>query len=388
MLRTLTRLRSVTARRQLRWIVWGMSVGALPFVTLYLMPFLFGWSLSFSEYTAVLLGCIPLAFASAIVRYRLMDIEVIIKKALVVSTVVIVLIVDLRADAAVCVSYLPGADQNRSQFWAMLATLIVALVAPVAEECDPGRARSALLPRSLRLPARAHEFRARSEQRSRSRSTDVAARGARVRNAGRRRMALFMLDPRAEARRFTADRVERVHVGCAGDRRRRLTLGARLTDGLPVVIDDPLPMRRLLRRRVGGLARGRAVLLRAVRLEGRDDRGRLRPAAVRMASRSTAKTWCSSDAVAGQAATAIENARLYGQLQGKAEEIERLRQFSDSVVESLSDGLVVVDLEDRVLRWNRRVGNAVRRRASSGDRTAGSRAVQPALRRYARGGAA
>ena len=42
MLRALTRLRSVTARRQLRWIVWGLSVGALPFVTLYLIPFLFG----------------------------------------------------------------------------------------------------------------------------------------------------------------------------------------------------------------------------------------------------------------------------------------------------------------------------------------------------------
>ena len=39
-----------------------------------------------------------------------------------------------------------------------------------------------------------------------------------------------------------------------------------------------------------------------------------------------------------QAATALENARLYGQLSGKADEIERLRQFSDSVVESLTDG--------------------------------------------------
>jgi PAS domain S-box-containing protein len=58
-------------------------------------------------------------------------------------------------------------------------------------------------------------------------------------------------------------------------------------------------------------------------------------------------------AVAGQAATALENARLYNELSGKAIEIERLRQFSDSVVESLTDGLVVVDLDDRVLRWNR-----------------------------------
>ena len=60
-------------------------------------------------------------------------------------------------------------------------------------------------------------------------------------------------------------------------------------------------------------------------------------------------------AVASQAATALENARLYRQLSVKADEIERLRQFGDSVVESLSDGLFVIDLDDRVLRWNRRL---------------------------------
>ena len=64
-------------------------------------------------------------------------------------------------------------------------------------------------------------------------------------------------------------------------------------------------------------------------------------------------------AVAAQAATALENARLYNQLSGKADEIERLREFSDSVVESLTDGVVVTDLDDRVLRWNRRMETLV-----------------------------
>ena len=84
MVRALRRVRSVTARRQLRWIVWGTALGSLPFVFGYVLPFAFGLQPPRGfEFSALLLGLIPLAFASAIVRYRLMDVEVIIKRGLV-----------------------------------------------------------------------------------------------------------------------------------------------------------------------------------------------------------------------------------------------------------------------------------------------------------------
>ena len=57
-------------------------------------------------------------------------------------------------------------------------------------------------------------------------------------------------------------------------------------------------------------------------------------------------------AVAGQMATALENARLYRQLHVKALELDRLRAFNENILESLDDGLLVVDLDDRVVRWN------------------------------------
>src|SRR5262249_62059006 len=60
-------------------------------------------------------------------------------------------------------------------------------------------------------------------------------------------------------------------------------------------------------------------------------------------------------AVAAQAATALENGRLYRQLRVKADELDRLREFSENILESLNDGLVVVNREDRVVRWNRRL---------------------------------
>ena len=56
------------------------------------MPFAFGYALPWAlgvdpplalQLTAVPLGLVPLAFASAIVRYRLRDVEVIVKRGLV-----------------------------------------------------------------------------------------------------------------------------------------------------------------------------------------------------------------------------------------------------------------------------------------------------------------
>ena len=58
-------------------------------------------------------------------------------------------------------------------------------------------------------------------------------------------------------------------------------------------------------------------------------------------------------AVAGQVATAIENGRLYRQLHVKAEELGRMREFNENILESLDDGLVVFDADERIVRWNR-----------------------------------
>jgi PAS domain S-box-containing protein len=73
-------------------------------------------------------------------------------------------------------------------------------------------------------------------------------------------------------------------------------------------------------------------------------------------------------AVAGQIATALENARLYRQLHLKAVEVDRMRAFNENILESLDNGLLVVDLNDRVVRWNRALEQlyGVSRAAASG----------------------
>jgi hypothetical protein len=57
--------------------------------------------------------------------------------------------------------------------------------------------------------------------------------------------------------------------------------------------------------------------------------------------------------VAAQVATAIENGRLYQQLKAQAEQVERMRQSNENILESLDNGLAVVGADTRVIRWNR-----------------------------------
>ena len=71
------------ARRQLRWIAWGTALGVGPFAFGYALPWALGIDPPLAlQLTAIPLGLVPLTFASAIVRYRLRDVEVIIKRGL------------------------------------------------------------------------------------------------------------------------------------------------------------------------------------------------------------------------------------------------------------------------------------------------------------------
>lgn len=73
--------------------------------------------------------------------------------------------------------------------------------------------------------------------------------------------------------------------------------------------------------------------------------------------------------MAGQVATAVENARLYRELHLKAAEFDRLRVFNEHILELADDGLLVVGGDGAVVRWNhalerisgRRRGDAVGR---------------------------
>jgi two-component system, NtrC family, sensor kinase len=163
------------------------------------------------------------------------------------------------------------------------------------------------------------------------------------------RMALLLAEER------TAEFVAIRTAGLAGEAvrlPRASVLGARLSAGQAVGFDDPVTRRGIP---VGEIETWRSrELYYFIPCVSKD----ATIAVLALGRKAHAEPLTSEDtalllAVAAQAATALENGRLYRQLHLKAEELGRMRQFNESILESLDVGLAVVDDGDRVVRWNR-----------------------------------
>jgi two-component system, NtrC family, sensor kinase len=58
------------------------------------------------------------------------------------------------------------------------------------------------------------------------------------------------------------------------------------------------------------------------------------------------------ESLASYIGIALQNARLYASLEQKISEYERLKEFNENIVESINVGILAVDLEDRIDSWN------------------------------------
>ncbi|MGB7471183.1 MAG: PDZ domain-containing protein, partial [Candidatus Acidiferrum sp.] len=70
-------------RQQLKWLTAGTFVGTVPFAALYIVPYVFDAATQpWMKFSTVSLLFIPLCFGYAIIRYRLMDVDIIFKRGL------------------------------------------------------------------------------------------------------------------------------------------------------------------------------------------------------------------------------------------------------------------------------------------------------------------
>ena len=344
-------LRSVTARRQLRWIAWGTALGGSPFAIAYAVPFAMGTVPSGTlQLLALPLGLIPLAYASAIVRYRLMDIEVIVKRALVYAVALAAILAIYAALLGVAPPILARSGDEHGWVIAVLATLVAVLLAPpVKEAIQNGLDRAFYRDR--------YDYRRALVGFARDLNSDLDLGRLAERLVTRvmetlpiDRMALMLADE-------TAPHFGSLHAGGFGSVRvpalaRKSGVGQRMDQGRIVALDDPLivsrvPVEEIEFWRDNGLyyfvpCVSKAGTIAVLAL-GRKDGG----------EGLNSEDMALLVAVAGQIATALENGRLYRQLHLKAAEFDRLRAFNENIIESLDEGLFVVDIHDRIARWNR-----------------------------------
>jgi two-component system, NtrC family, sensor kinase len=349
LVKALREARAVTARRQLRWIAWGTALGGAPFALGYALPYALGVEPSLPMRLSVIpLGAIPLAYACAIVRYRLMDVEVIVKRALVyaaaLSAIVAIYAVLLQLVGKV---FLKGDEHT----WviALLATLVAVLLAPpVKENVQNFFDRAFYRDR--------YDYRRALVGFARDLNSDLDLNRLAGRLVSRvtetllvERMALMVTEEGKG--RFASIRAAGFGNEAPPPLRHRSTIGRRVASGETIVLDDPMAVGRLAAEEIEFWRdAGLYYFIPCASNEGTI-------ALLALGRRESGEPLSSEDmallaAVAGQIATALENARLYHQLHLKAAELDRMREFNENILESLDDGLLVVDLDDRIVRWN------------------------------------
>jgi len=340
---------SLTGRRQLRWIAWGSVLGVGPYALFYALPWAFGANPPLAlQLTAVPLGLVPLAFASAIVRYRLRDVEVIIKRGLAYTAFLGasgLLYLAMRKTVGFIFS-----DDTDPHNWvvAALATMVVVLLAqPVKDAVQNALDRVFYRDR--------YDYRRALVGFARDLNTDLDVVRLSQRLVTRvvetlvvDQMSLMLADERLGDFHSIGDFGFQQSVP-------RLTRSSsfvvRLDTNHTIALDDPISAARFDAEEVEFWRDHGIYYFVPCVFEGSAI------AVLALGRKESDEPFNSEDlalltAVAGQVATAIENGRLYRQLQLKAQELGRMREFNENILESLDDGLVVFDEDERIVRWN------------------------------------
>ena len=336
-------------RQQLKWVTGGALAGIVPFLLLYVVPYFLGvvprpWM----NLSAVSLVLIPLCFGYAIIRYRLMDVDIIFKRGLAYTAAtggVVAVYIALVA--------LVGALFHTAWPSGLMGEIIAIVVA-------------AFLFQPFRdwTQTRLDRFFYRDRLDYRRTLIDF----------GRTLTSEVRLDP------MLASVMDRISQALLVDRlaifiEDRANSGAyRLMRSVGVRYAEPLDT-SFLDTEKKPFTRG--VLFYESARSARDSSPSVRqtleqldlnyfiPCQIHdhtMAVLGVGKTvdgdFLSSEdvellfTIAGYLAIALDNANLYSSLEQKAVQIERLKDFSENIVESLNVGVLAIDLDGAVESWN------------------------------------
>ena len=341
-------------RQRLKWAMWGTLAAVLPIITFQIAKrfvYLPEDSLT-SALTTLPLALIPLSFGHSVVRYRLMDVDVVVRRALVYAMTTLTIAAMIGAVALGLVFLAVGSNLSNTEITLRILIAVVAMAGIV------------LISEPLKnfLQERAERFFYGERYDLRRGLLDF----------GRTLSATTTLDPLlnalTERLRQVLD-VEKVAVFIEDDSAEHYKIAKSIgLNGYKI----PSDFRQMIRQKSAQKGVVRADELELFDVETTNGKGIRRQelhyfvpclargkmvAVIGLGRASDGSLLSSEDleilqTVSGYVAVAIENSLLYQEQEKRAAELALLKEFNESIVESVNVGLLAVNETGRITRCN------------------------------------
>jgi len=363
-------------RQQLKWLTRGTLVAVLPFTLLYAIPFMADMPMpgAVTKIAGICMVFLPLTFSWAIVRYRMMDVDLIFKRGvtytLATAALVGVYFALVAVAAEVVHTRLPGAG-----VWGLFAAIIItALLFDPLKKIIQGRVDRVFDRQSYDYRTTLIDF-----GRGLSSFTNLEA----LLNAIVERLPRTLLVERVGV--FLSEAPGRYSLAAQHGLPERVMKGSLDLSffdfdtpgaGPHMFLENPqqalhlkaseqatvalLDMNYFLPCRVGvPPPSAPKASAQETRVPGaREGQMQDRTIAVIGLGRREGGEFLSSEdmelleSLAGYIGIALQNARLYASLEEKISEYERLKEFNENIVESINVGILAVDPEEKIESWN------------------------------------
>jgi PAS domain S-box-containing protein len=350
-------------RQQLKWLWRGAFLAVIPFTVLYAIPFLFDVRMPglLTKLAGLSLVFLPLTFAWAIVRYRLMDTDLIFKRGVAYTLATALILGAYFGVIAIIAEAVHQRFPEAIREWALVIAILItaAIFDPLKRKIQGWVDRA--------FDRQRYDYRRALVEFGRGLNSETDLRALlgsiveRLPNTLQvARVAVFLADTPG-ALRLAASHGLPVELRTTprSSSPAPLDLGFldfdKASDHSHIFLENTQQALHLSesQRETAALLDLNYYLPCRVQ-----DGTTTRTIAVIGLGRTIGGDFLSSEDVelleslASYTGIALQNASLYTQLEEKISEFERLKEFNENIVESINVGILAIDLEDRIESWN------------------------------------
>jgi PAS domain S-box-containing protein len=363
-LRSYKRANTPLLRQQLKWVTRGTLLAVLPFTFFYAVPYLLNLNPPrlITDLAGLSLVFLPLTFAWAIVRYRLMDTDLIFKRGVAYTLATALILGGYFGVIALISVMVHNVMPEAVKEWGLVVAILV-----TAAVFDPLKRRiQGWVDRAF--DRHRYDYRKALVEFGRGLSSETNI-GALLESIVEQlprtllvaRVAVFLTDESGRLR-LAASHGLPEEVSAAQDKLALDFLNFdRARDHSHIFFENAQQVLHLPEDQ-----QNTAALLdlnyylpcRVAPMKLGDGLTASRTFAVIGLGRTLGGDFLSSEDVelleslASYIGIALQNASLYARLEGKMVEFERLKEFNENIVESINVGILAIDLDDRIESWN------------------------------------